>query len=349
MTRNSHPLRVALIGYGYAGRVFHAPLIRAVPGLSLDFVASRDADKVHADLPDVEVIGDPLRVVTDPRADLVVIATPNDSHAPLARAALQAGRNVVVDKPFTLSLADARELATLAETQGCLLSVFQNRRWDSDFLALQLAQHEDLIGGFAHLESRIERYRPQVRDRWREQASAGGGVLWDLGPHLVDQALQLMGTPDTVYADLAAQREGALVEDWAHLVLSFGPRRAILQIGMLAAGGTTRFVAHGARGSLVKAQSDPQEAQLLAGLRPGDAGWGVDDDPLRVIDGSMERVVAAPRGDQSRYYAAVRDALLGYGRNPVTPAQGIAVMAVLEAAFRSAREGRAVVPDFDPD
>jgi len=349
MTRNPHSLRVALIGYGYAGRVFHAPLIRAVPGLSLDFVASRDAEKVHADLPDVEVIGDPLRAVTDPRVDLVVIATPNDSHAPLAHAALEAGRNVVVDKPFTLSLADARELAALAEAQGCLLSVFQNRRWDSDFLALRQALTDDLIGGFTHLESRIERYRPQVRDRWREQAGAGGGVLWDLGPHLVDQALQLMGTPDAVYANLARQREGARVDDWAHVVLSFGPRRAILQIGMLAAGGTTRFLAHGARGSLVKAQPDPQEAQLLAGLRPGDVGWGLDDDPLRVFDGSMERAVAVPCGDYSRYYAAVRDALLGRGSNPVTPAQAIAVMAVLEAAFRSAREGKTVVPDLDHD
>lgn len=347
MTRNSHPLRVALIGYGYAGRVFHAPLIRAIPGLSLDFVASRDAGKVHADLPDVEVIGDPLRAATDPRADLVVIATPNDSHAPLARAALQARRNVVVDKPFTLSLADARELAALAEGEGCLLSVFQNRRWDSDFLAMRQALTDDLVGRFTHLESRIERYRPQVRERWREQTGAGGGALWDLGPHLVDQALQLMGMPDTVYANLALQREGALVDDWAHVVLSFGSRRAILQIGMLAAGGTVRFLAHGARGSLVKAQPDPQEAQLLAGLRPGDAGWGVDDDPLRVMDGSMERVLAAPRGDQSRYYAAVRDALLGYGSNPVPPAQAIAVMAVLEAAFRSAHERRTVVPDFD--
>ena len=294
------------------------------------------------------MIGDPLRAATDSRADLVVIATPNDIHAPLARAALQARRNVVVDKPFTLSLADARELATLARAQGLLLSVFQNRRWDSDFLALQQALADDLIGGFTHLESRLERYRPQVRERWREQTGAGG-VLWDLGPHLVDQVLQLMGTPDTVYANLAVQREGALVEDWAHVVLEFGPRRAILQIGMLAAGGTTRFLAHGARGSLVKAEPDLQEAQLLAGLRPGDAGWGVDDDPLRVMDGSMERTVAAPRGDQSQYYAGVRDALLGYGSNPVTPTQAIAVMAVLEAAFRSAREGRAVVPDIDRD
>ena len=346
MTRSIQPLRVALIGYGYAGRVFHAPLIRAVEGLSLDFVASRDAAKVHADLPDVEVIDDPMRAATDPRADLVVIASPNDSHAPLARAALEAGRNVVVDKPFTLSLGEARELAALADETGRLLSVFQNRRWDTDFLAIREAIEQGVIGEPMHLESRLERFRPEVRERWREQAGPGSGVLWDLAPHLIDQLLQLLGQPDFVQASTAAQREGAQTDDWAHVVLGFGQRRALLQLGMLAAGGGPRFLVHGTRGSLVKVRPDPQEPQLLAGTRPGDAEWGVDTDDLQVIggDGTVEHR-PSPRGDQSRYYAAVRDALLGCGENPVTPAQAVAVMAVLEATVTSARDGRIVVPD----
>ena len=345
MTRAMQPLRVALIGYGYAGRVFHAPLIRAVQGLSLDFVASRDAGKVHADLPDVEVIDDPLRAATDPRADLVVIASPNDSHAPLARAALQSGRNVVVDKPFTLSLAKAHELAALAEETGRLLSVFQNRRWDTDFLAVREAIGEGVIGEPMHLESRIERFRPEVRERWREQAGLGSGVLWDLAPHLIDQVLQIFGRPDFVQAGTAAQRDGAQTDDWAHVVLGFGERRAILQLGMLAAGGGARFLVHGTRGSVVKAHPDPQESQLLAGIRPGDAEWGVDIDELQVLggDGTVERR-SVPRGDQSSYYVAIRDALLGCGANPMTPAQAVAVMSVLEAAVISAREGRRIVP-----
>jgi len=345
MTRTQHPLRVALIGYGYAGRVFHAPLIRSVQDLSLDFVASLDAAKVHADLPGVEVIDDPLHAATDPRADLVVIATPNDTHAPLARAALRAGRNVVVDKPFTLSLADARELAVLAEETGCLLSVFQNRRWDTDFLAVRDAIAQDLIGEPMHVESRLERFRPEVRERWREQAGPGSGVLWDLAPHLIDQVLQLLGHPDFVQAATAAQRPGAQTDDWAHVVLGFGERRAILQLGMLAAGGGARFLVHGTRGSLAKMRPDPQEAQLLAGTRPGDAGWGMDTDDLQVFggDGTVE-YRSVPRGDQARYYAGIRDALRGCGDNPVTPAQAVAVMAVLEAAVVSARENRAVVP-----
>lgn len=346
MTSNTVPLRVSLIGYGFAGRTFHAPLIRSVPGLSLAFVASRDAAKVHADLPDAEVIADPLRAATDPRADLVVIATPNDSHAPLARAALAAGRNVVVDKPFTLSLRDARELAALAREQGRLLSVFQNRRWDTDYLAIRKAIDDGTVGDAMHLESRLERFRPQVRERWREQSGPGGGVLWDLGPHLIDQALQLFGQPDLVSANVAAQREDAQTDDWAHVVLGFGARRAVLHMGMLAAGGTPRFVAHGTCGSVAKMLADPQESQLLAGIRPGDAEWGNDPDPLLVYEaGQPARAIPAPRGDQSRYYAAIRDALSGKGQNPVPPQEAIAVMAVLEAAVVSAREGRTVVPD----
>ncbi|HEY0661963.1 MAG TPA: oxidoreductase [Lysobacter sp.] len=347
MSEYENPIRVSLIGYGFAGRTFHAPLIQAVPGLSLDFVASRDADKVHADLPDVEVIDDPVRAATDPRADLVVIASPNDSHAALARAALSAGRNVVVDKPFTLSLAEARELGALAQERGRLLSVFQNRRWDTDYLAIRQAIDDGLVGDVVHLESRIDRFRPQPRQRWREQAGPGSGILWDLGPHLVDQALQLLGLPDTVQASVAAQREGAQADDWAHVVLGFGQRRALLHAGMLAAGGSPRFLVHGTRGSVVKRLPDPQEVQLIAGLRPGDAQWGVDDDELFVYDGSgSARRTAVPRGDQSHYYAAIRDALRGRGGNPVPPAQAIAVMAVLEAAMVSAREGRVVMPDF---
>ncbi|HEU0306572.1 MAG TPA: oxidoreductase [Lysobacter sp.] len=348
MALTTPPSRVALIGYGFAGRVFHAPLIQSVPGLSLDFVASRDAAKVHVDLPGVEVIADPMRAATDPRVDLVVIASPNDSHAPLARAALEAGRNVVVDKPFALSLADARGLAALAEANDRLLSVFQNRRWDSDFLAVQQAVQAGAVGDLMHLESRIERFRPQVKERWREAGGPGSGVLWDLAPHLVDQTMQLLGRPDSVYANVAVQRPGAQADDWAHLVLSFGQRRAVLQVGMLAAGGSTRFLVHGTRGTLVKAMPDPQEAQLIAGVRPGDAEWGADSDDLMAFDGGEPRRIPVPRGDQSRYYAAVCEALQGRGANPVTPTQAVAVMAVLEAAVVSAREGRTITPDFDP-
>lgn len=344
----SDPIDVALIGYGFAGRTFHAPLIGGVPGLRLARVVSSDADRVRADLADVQVSPTPGEVWADPAIGLVVIATPNVTHEPLARAALMAGKHVVVDKPFVLDIAQARALADLAAVQGRLLSVFQNRRWDSDFLAVRAAIESGRLGDVVHFESRIERFRPQVRHRWREQAVPGAGLWWDLGPHLVDQALLLFGVPDSVQASFAQQRAGASVDDWAHVVLEYVRRRVVLHAAMVAAGGMPRFVVHGDRASAVKAKADPQEAQLSAGLRPGQAGWGVDDDPLRIHAGEGDDTsTAAPRGDQSRYYAAVRDAIHGHGPNPVDPLQAIAVMAVVEAAIESARDGRRVEPALD--
>lgn len=337
---------VSLVGYGFAGRTFHAPLIQAVPALSLDIVASRDAARVHADLPQVEVIGDALQAVADPRVELVVIATPNDTHAALTRAALRAGKHVVVDKPLTPTLREAQELAALARECDRILTVFHNRRWDSDFLSIRAAIDAGRIGEVVHFESRIERFRPQVRDRWRERPGPAGGLWWDLGPHLVDQALQLFGAPDTVQATFARQRDGAVTDDWAHVVLTFGKRRAVLHAGLVAAAAGARFTVHGTRGTLVKRGPDPQEAQLIAGMRPRDPGWGHDPDVLQCHgdDGHCESLSAA-RGDQSRFYAALAEAIRRGAANPVPTAQALAVMAVLEAAARSAAEGRTVVPD----
>lgn len=350
MTDVSAPLRVALIGYGFAGKTFHAPLIRSVPGLALGTVVSRDAGKVHADLPDVDVRGRAEEVFADPRLDVVVIASPNDTHAPLARAALEAGKHVVVDKPFALDLAQARSLAAIAQQQGRVLSVFQNRRWDSDFLGVRQLIAQGTLGEVTHFESHIDRFRPQVRARWREQAGAGSGLWYDLGPHLVDQALSLFGLPERVWASLATQRDGGEVTDWAHVVLEYGERRVILHAGMLVAGGSARFTVHGTQGSLVKPKIDVQEAQLIAGMRPGDAEWGIDPDDLLFYDGDGQVThLTTPRGDQSRYYAAFRDAVLDRGAAPVTPRQAITVMAVIEAAMQSAAEHRAVALALDAD
>jgi predicted dehydrogenase len=341
----SEPIRVGLIGYGFAGRTFHAPLIAATPGLSLVAVASRDAAKVEADLPDAEVVVAPEELF--PLVDLVVVASPNDTHAPLAAAALDAGRAVVVDKPFTLDLAQARAVAAAAERAGGLLAVFHNRRFDSDFLSVRAAVEAGRVGRVTHFESHFDRFRPQVRDRWRERAGPGGGIWADLGPHLIDQALQLFGPPERIVASLAVQRDGGQADDWAHAVLEYDRLRVVLHASMLVAGGAPRFVVHGTEGGLRKRMPDRQEAQLLASVVPGAPGWGEDPDPLVIWDGEgRETTLPAVAGDQRRFYAGVRDALLGLAPNPVPPVEALAVMAVLEAAAASAREGRAVAPDL---
>ncbi len=328
-------IRVALIGYGYSGKTLHAPLIAATPGLELTVVGSSDASKVHAGLPKVRVVSDPRAAATDAQADLVVIATPNDTHVPLATAAVEAKKHVVVDKPFTLTLAEAQHVAALATAQGRVLSVFHNRRWDSDFLGARAAITGDRLGDVVHFESHFDRFRPIVRDRWRERAVPGGGILYDLGPHLIDQALQLFGMPVTTSADSARQRAETPVEDWVHLVLDYGRLRVILHASMLVAGGARRLVLHGTKGSWIKQNEDVQEKQLVAGMRPGAPGWGVDPDPATIYDGSTSAEVPVPPGDYRNYYAALRDAILGHGPNPVTPAEAVAVMQVLEQARTS--------------
>ncbi len=269
MAPNS-PIRVGLIGFGFVSKTFHVPLLKATDGYKITAVSSSHPGDVTAVIPDVHVVSDPQALAaTHPDIDLVVIASPNETHAPLAEAAMRAGRNVVVDKPFTITVEEARHLAAVAKEKNVLLSVFQNRRWDSDFLTVQDAIRRDLTGRVVGFESRIDRYRPEVRDRWREIPGPGAGLLYDLGPHLIDQTLLLFGIPDSVQATLAKQRRGARTDDFFQLVLRYGEMVATLQAGSLVSGGSARFSVHGDRASVVKQKPDIQEDQLRAGMVPG--------------------------------------------------------------------------------
>jgi predicted dehydrogenase len=340
--------RVALIGFGYAGRVFHAPLIAATAGLTLAVIGSRQGQAVALSYPDVEIVPDPLAAVRHRDVDLVVIATPNDTHAPLADAALRAGKHLVVDKPFTITLTEARALAATAAEMDRLLSVFQNRRWDSDFLGIQRELTAGRIGEVVEFRSEFSRHRPEVRDRWRERPGPGSGMWYDLGPHLIDQALVLFGPPETVHADLQVQRRGGSTVDWFQVVLGYGRRRIILESSMLATDSATRFLGRGTTGSLIKRGGDQQEAQLKAGQTPGSPGWGRDPDPLLFVsaEGEAPTEIPTPPGDWRGYYATVGDAVRGEGELPVTPAQATTVMSVIEAGLQSAAERRVVGPSY---
>ncbi|MBT0723280.1 oxidoreductase [Rosenbergiella sp. S61] len=333
-------IKVALIGYGFVGKTFHGPLISAIEGLELIVVASSDSEKVHKDYPDVEVIASAEAAITHPHVDLVVIASPNQTHASLAKLALLANKHVVVDKPFTLDLPEARELIQLATQQQRLLSVFHNRRWDSDFLAIKTYIQAGKIGNIAHFESHMDRFRPQVRDRWREQAQPGSGLWFDIGPHLVDQTLQLFGLPDSVEGNICLLREGAQIDDWAHVVLNYPKHRVILHCSMLAAGGSLRFVAHGTEGSLVKTCIDQQESQLAAGILPGSETWGQDNDEvIYYCPEGKSHLLPTPAGDQRLYYQGIANALRQGDNNPVPAVEALAVMAVIEAAVSASQSG----------
>lgn len=336
------PVRVALIGYGFAGKTFHAPLIRAAPGMELALVATSQPEVVRGDLPGVRTAASLTEVLADPDIELVVIATPDAVHAEQTTAALNAGKAVVVDKPFALELADARAMVDLAAARGLFLSVFQNRRWDADFLALRREIERDRLGRIVMVESRFDRHRPVVRDRWRE--APGGGVWMDLGPHLVDQMVVLFGRPRSITCRLAIQRDGGQSPDWAHAVLDYGPLQVVLNAAMVIAAPEVRFAAHGASASWLKAGLDVQEDQLKSGLTPGAPGWGVDPRPATWVDGDTGARSAAPGppGDYPAYYAAVARALRGQGENPVPPDQALTVMEILDAGRESARTGRTV-------
>jgi scyllo-inositol 2-dehydrogenase (NADP+) len=319
---------VGLIGYGLGGSAFHAPLIAAEPRLRLEAVVTSRAEQVERDHPGTRVVATAEELLADPAVELVVVTAPNAVHHPLAAAALRAGRHVVVDKPFALSSSDADELIALAEAGDRRLSVFHNRRWDGDFLTVRRVLEAGALGEVATFVSRYDRFRPVPKGSWKEEAVPGSGLLWDLGPHLIDQALVLFGPPRTVWADLGVQRAEVEAVDYVHLVLGYGRLRVLLHAGMLVRDPGPRFEVHGERGSL--------------------ATWGLDEPEVRatltgeVAGLELQGRLAGATGAPGTFYAAMAAAVAGEGPVPVAPADARAAVAVIEHALASAREGRVV-------
>ncbi|EPC01237.1 hypothetical protein L861_11730 [Litchfieldella anticariensis FP35 = DSM 16096] len=338
---------VGVVGYGFASKTFHIPLILATPGLELVAVSSSDAGKVHADLPNVAVEAKPQALFARGDIDLVVIPTPNETHYPLAKAALVAGKHVVLDKPFTVTLSEARMLKAQAENSERLLSVFHNRRWDSDFLTLKALLEQGALGRVVNLESRFDRFRPEVRDRWREQPKPGAGIWYDLGPHLLDQVRELFGMPRAILLDLANCRDGAQVDDDFLALLDYEGLRVTLKASALVAEPSPRFAVYGTHGSYIKYGLDPQEERLKAGEAPT-RQWGEDNrhGTLTLRDGESEGAPLVSReqptqpGDYLAYYQGIVTALEGNGPNPVGVDDALAVMGLLEAGLDSQRQGR---------
>lgn len=336
----NNPINVALVGYGFVGSVFHAPLIAATDGLVLHTVVSSNPAGVAARFPGVRVVSALHEALADPAIELVVIATPNTLHAGQSHAVLTAGKHLVVDKPFTVTADEAQAVLAHAERAGCLVSVFQNRRYDSDFLTLSALVRDGTLGEITQFESHFDRFRPEVRDRWREVAGPGAGLWYDLGPHLLDQALVLFGPPLGITVDVAAQRSGAQTDDYFHATLRYARLRVILHASTLMAAHGLRFSVHGSAGSFVKHGLDSQEDALKAGRTPGDASWGHDPQPgvLTTVGGDhvATAVIEGAPGDYRGYYAAIRDAIRLGEPNPVPAAQALMVMRLIELGLTSA-------------
>jgi predicted dehydrogenase len=346
-------VKIGLMGYGFAGATFHAPVIEHCgapadrpnePYVRLAAIATSQPAKALADYPNARAVADLDALLALDDIECIVIATPNDTHFEMAAKALRAGKHAVVDKPVTLTAEQAITLARLAREQGVVFAPFHNRRWDGDFLTVRQLLTKGTLGRVAHFESHFDRFRPQVRERWREQASRGGGLLFDLGPHLIDQALALFGPPQTVFAAVKTHRDGAGATDYVHLLLGYPHMEAVLHASALCAIEPPRFAVHGTLGSYVKYGLDTQEDQLKAGLRPGEPGFGAGNPSgtLRVLEGEreVERQWPTLAGAYPEFYRALAASIRHREPFPVSPQDAIDVMTIIELAECSAREGR---------
>jgi predicted dehydrogenase len=346
------PFRVGLVGYGLAGESFHAPFIAVTPELRLSFIVTANPDRQRAAArahPGATVVESTARLWERARdLDLIVIASPNRTHAPLALEALAHQIHVVVDKPFATSVREARALVDEANRRERVLTVFQNRRWDGDFLTLRRLLAEQTLGAPHRFESRFERWRPTPRDNWRERGTPedAGGLLFDLGSHLIDQALVLFGAARHVYAELDRRRPGVQVDDDSFLALTHanGVRSHLFMSAVTAQVGP-RFRLLGSRAAYVKWGLDPQEAKLRDGQSPDRDGFGDDPQSQWGTLGAGDEIAPIPteRGVYRRFYESLVDALRGVAPPPVNPSDAIATLAVIEAAQRSAAEQRVVV------
>jgi scyllo-inositol 2-dehydrogenase (NADP+) len=349
----SNDISVGLIGFGLAGRAFHAPVISRVPGMRLAAILQRSGNDAAELYPNARIIRTIDELLAIPEIRLIVIATPNDTHFSLAKQCLAAGRDVVVDKPFTTTLDEAIALVQFAQQAGRLLTVYQNRRFDGDFQAVQQVVGSGELGRIVRFESNYDRFRPQLKPgAWREKAIPGAGILFDLAPHLIDTALVLFGLPQAITADIRCERDNAVADDAFDLTLHY-PRelRAVLCATMLAATTRPRFRLHGTNGTYVKHAFDVQEPKLRAGRipweeTPTESERQENEGVLTLVqpDGTMqERRIPPGESDYRDFYANMRDAILSRAELAVSPQHAIDVMRILDLA-RESRRRRCTIP-----
>jgi scyllo-inositol 2-dehydrogenase (NADP+) len=340
-------IEVGLVGFGLAGRAFHSQVVRAVPGLHLAAIFQRSGDGAAKAYPDVRIVRSYEELLAIPEIRLIVIASPNDTHSEFARSALASGRDVLVDKPFTPTLAEAVELVRLAKAAGRVLTVYQNRRYDGDFATVRKVVADGALGRVVTFETHYDRYRPLLKPgAWREKPGPGNGVWFDIGPHLVDHALLLFGEPKAITADIRIEREHAQVDDAFDVTLDYpNGTRASLRSSILAAAPRPRFVLLGTQGSFVKQSIDPQENNLRFEKIPATGPWGMQNEENWGVlttprgDGFERRSIPNAAVDYRDFYANLRDALLGDAQLVVSPEWALSVMRVLELAQESSRRG----------
>lgn len=341
-------LQVGLIGYGFAGRTFHAPVITSVPGLRLSKVVERRTNLSKERYPWVEIVRSADDLYQDPEIDIVIVTTPSSDHVDFVRDALNAGKHVVVEKPFTATTEEADELIALAKEKGKILSVFHNRRWDGDFMTIREIINQNLLGELKECEFHWSGFNPTVSSNWRDQAGPGHGVLYDLGVHLLDQALTLFGVPDTIFADVQIQREGGQADDYFDLTLGYGSSLKVsLKSSKFVKMQGPRYLLHGDRGSFIKYGIDPQESALIAGEMPAQSdNWGEESEEqwgtleTSIGDLQMRAIIETIPGAYQDYYQNIYESILGTAELAVKPEEARMNIRLIELAIQSSKEKR---------
>lgn len=338
-------IKTGLIGFGLAGKYFHAPLLRAA-GFDVVAVVTSRAEDVRKTLPHADVLKTTDELLARPDVDLVVIGTPTALHSSQAKAALQAGKHVVVDKPVSATSAEARALAQLARAQGRALAVFHNRRWDNDFLTLQKLIRENRLGEINAYHARWDRFSPQPSPGWRNHAERSSSMVYDLGSHMIDQVLVLFGMPDWIQADVFKQRPAALTEDGFEILMAKGPLRITLGVSYVVSDGGWRYRVHGAAASYLKCELDPQEPQVLAGMPVEDSKFGVEPESSwgKLAHGANKQseMIQSERGRWVTFYEHMRESIEQGAPVPVSADEAAQVIEIIEAAYESSREGKRV-------
>jgi scyllo-inositol 2-dehydrogenase (NADP+) len=338
-------INTALCSFGMSGWVFHAPFISINPGFKFYAVWERSKNLAQQKYPDVKVFRDYDTMLMDPEVELVVVNTPSYTHYEYAKKSLQAGKHTIVEKPFAATVAQATELAELAKKQNLILSVFQNRRYDSDYKTVRKIVQEGWLGDIKEAEFHYDRYNPALSPKaHKETPGPGAGCMYDLGPHLIDQALHLFGFPLAVFADLAITRPLSQVDDYFEVLLYYTDKRVRLKSGYFVREPVPSFAVHGTLGSFLKQRADPQEVLLQASVAPGTSGWGKEKEDEKGLlhterDGKKIReYVTSLQGNYAEYYDGINNALRNQGTVPVTAEDGVRTIRIIEAAFKSSKE-----------
>ena len=343
-------INVALSSYGMSGEVFHAPLITAHPLFHLKAVLERHHEKSKERYPEVKVVKNYEALLNDADIDLVIVNTPNALHFDMCQKALEAGKHVVVEKPFTNTVAEAEALIRLAREKSRVLTVFQNRRWDGDFMTVQKVVNAGLLGNLVEYEAHYDRYRNYVEtDTWKEETGPGSGILYNLGSHMIDQALVLFGVPKSITTILGIQREGGHVQDYYHVTLGYEHRQVLLKSSYLVREQGPRYILHGHLGSFIKYGLDPQEDALKAGAVPGGNGWGVEpESQWGMINTEVKGLhitgeVTSEAGNYLLFYDNVYEAIRQKKPLKVKPEEAMDVIRVIERAMESSKAGQTIL------